>query len=115
MLQIDTDFEQVFRQLNRQQRADIIYHGAVLRLSELKKRRFLAESKLREFEAKYDQSLSQLEAVGLPDDASLAMHEDYILWCHWEQEADTAAEELRSLEPLVNQPFPLSDTSHARR
>ena len=115
MLQIDTDFEQVFRQLNRQQRADIIYHGAVLRLSELKKRRFIAESKIREFEARYRQSLRQLEEVGLPDDASLEMHEDYILWCHWEQEADTAAEELRSLEPLVNQPFPLSDTAHARR
>ena len=78
MPQIDTDFEQVFRQLNRQQRADIIYHGALLRLSELKKQHFLAESKLREFETKYGQSLSQLERVGLPEDAYLEMHEDYI-------------------------------------
>lgn len=115
MLQIDTDFEQAFRQLNSQQRADIIYHGAVLRLSELKNRRFLAESKLREFETKYGQSLSQLETIGLPDDASLEMHEDYILWCHWDQEVHAAASELRTLEPLVNQPFPLSDSSHARR
>lgn len=115
MLQIDTDLEQTFFQLNSQQRADIIYHGATLRLSELKKRRFLAQSKLHEFETKYGQSLAQVESAGLPEDASLEMHEDYVLWCHWDQEVNTTAEEIRRLEPLVSQPFPLSDSSRARR
>lgn len=113
MLQIETNIEQAFLQLGDQQRADIIYHGALLRLSELKKRRFLAANKIRELEVQYGQSLWQLEELGLPDDASIEMHEDYVLWCHWDQVADAAAEEIRRLEPIVNQPIPIPDSSYA--
>lgn len=115
MLQVEANIEQAFLQLGAQERSDIIYHGALLRLSELKKRRFLATNKIRELEAQYGQSLWHLEETGLPDDASIEMHEDYILWCHWDQVANDAAEEIRRLQPIVSQPIPLSDSTYASR
>jgi hypothetical protein len=42
-----------------------------------------AQSKIRFFEEKYSIRLSELEELGLPDDAGYDMHEDYIMWHHW--------------------------------
>lgn len=115
VLQTEMNIEQAFLQRDEQQRADIIYHGTLLRLSELRKRRFLAESKVRELEERYAQPLWQLEQERLPQDASIEMHEDYILWGHWVQVAADAAEEIHRLEPIVNQPIPPADLLYASR
>lgn len=71
-----------FELLPSEERIAVISHGAALRLSTLKKRLFLAESKIRHFQEKYEVSLAELEAKGLPDDADYEMHEDYIMWHH---------------------------------
>ena len=49
----------------------------------LQKRLTLAQAKVQAFEAKYDTTLDQLEANGLPDDAGYVMHEDYVEWHYW--------------------------------
>ena len=101
MAQTEAVIEQAFRRLEDSQRADIIYHGALLRLSELRKRLYLAESKTRDFESKYEITLDRLEIQGVPVDASYEMHEDYILWQHWVAAVIRAKHELKLLEPIV--------------
>lgn len=114
MLQTDTLIEQMFGQLASRQRADIIYHGAMLRVSELNKRLFLAQSKVQGFESKYGTTLAQLEARGVPENASYEVHEDYILWEHWMAEMRRAQAELQSIEPLVRQIPPVERVQDAR-
>ena len=65
------------------ERTAIISYGIAIRLSDLRKRLFLAESKVKHCEGKYQTTLAELDAEGLPDDADWEMHEDYILWRHW--------------------------------
>jgi hypothetical protein len=95
--------EKVFSSLPREEREAIISHGTVLRLSDLKKRHFLATSKVRYFEEKYNTTLPQLEAEGLPDDAGYEMHEDYIMWCHWTSVIDEIEKNISPLEEIVQQ------------
>ena len=75
-----TDF---FESLSASEKIAIITHGIALYQSTLTKRLFLAQAKIKQYEAKYHTSLSKFEAEGLPDDASYEMHEDYIIWNHW--------------------------------
>jgi hypothetical protein len=95
--------EQAFSELPQDERETIISHGAVLRLSDLKKRHFLATQKIRQFEELYHTTLSHLEEEGLPDDASYALHEDYILWRHWVSVAEEVAQKILALEHIVQQ------------
>ena len=76
------NIENKFELLPVEEKIAVITHGAALRLSALKKRLFLAESKVHGFQDKYHISLVDLEAKGLPDDADYEMHEDYIMWHH---------------------------------
>ncbi|MFH1931674.1 MAG: hypothetical protein ABIN18_08820 [Pseudomonadota bacterium] len=71
--------ENKFSSLPDEEKISVISHGVALRLSEWKKRLFLAESKVRHFEEKYRTSLAELDTKGLPDDADHEMHEDYIM------------------------------------
>lgn len=91
-----TDF---FESLSPNEKIAIITHGTALYQSALKKRLFLAQAKIKQYEAKYHTLLSQLEAEGLPDDASYEMHEDYILWSHWTNTENKLQEQIS----LVNQ------------
>ena len=74
--------ENKFSSLSAEEKVSVISHGVALRLSEWKKRLFLAESKVRYFEEKYLTSLTELDTKGLPNDANHEMHEDYIMWHH---------------------------------
>jgi len=38
---------------------------------------------VRAYEEKYQTTYQELHETGLPDDASVEMHEDYIIWSHW--------------------------------
>ena len=100
---VRTQIEESFLALPLEERGAIISHGAALRLSDLRKRLFLAESKLRYFEEKYNISLSQLDAKGLPDDAGYEMHEDYIMWHHWAAVADKIRNDIKALEKIAQQ------------
>jgi hypothetical protein len=100
---IKTRVEKTFLSLPREERETIISHGTAPRLSDLRKRLFLAENKVRHFEEKHKATLAQLDADGLADDADYEMHEDYIMWHHWAEVADKIKKNIASLEEIAQQ------------
>jgi hypothetical protein len=108
-----TQIEKTFLSLPSEERDAIISHGVALRLSNLRKRLFLAESKVQHFEEKYEVTLSQLDAGGLPDDADYEMHEDYIMWHHWTAVADKIKKDIASLEEIAQQGLYMGELSYA--
>jgi hypothetical protein len=75
-------------------------------MSALRNRPSLAESKARHFEAHYRITLEQLDARGLPDNASYEMHEDYILWHHWAEVTKKVAQDIAALQEIAQQGLP---------
>ena len=98
-----TALERAFSALSREERETITRHGVALRVADLKKRLFLAESKIRSFAERYQITLDQLEASGLPDDASYEMHEDYIMWHHWAAVAQKVTRDMQALQDIAQQ------------
>ena len=101
--EVKTPIERVFLSLPEAERETIIRHGVALRLSDLGKRLFLAESKLRQFEERYGAALTHLDQAGLPDNAGYEMHEDYIVWHHWATVAQKAGREIAALQSIAQQ------------
>ena len=95
--------EEAFLALPRTEREVIISHGAAIRLSGLRKRQFLAQSKVRNFEAKYRTTLAKLDVAGLPDDADFEMHEDFVMWHHWQEVSETLGHDISALEAIADQ------------
>jgi len=93
--------ENKFSSLSSEEKVSVISHGVALRLSEWKKRLFLAESKVRYFEEKYHTSLTELDTSGLPDDADHEMHDDYIMCHHWADAVKKAKKQVRDLEAVA--------------
>ena len=58
---VNESIENKFSSLSAEEKVSVISHGVALRLSEWKKRLFLAESKVRFFEEKYRMSLAELD------------------------------------------------------
>jgi hypothetical protein len=105
--------EGLFSSLPQDERAAIISYGIAIRLSDLRKRLFLAESKVNHFEGKYRITLVELDSEGLPDDADWEMHEDYILWHHWAEVIEKTREVLVSLEDIASSGLCLGGMIHA--
>jgi len=105
--------ESFFSSLPQDERVAIISYGVAVRLSDLRKRLFLAESKVKYFEGKYQTTLVELDSDGLPDDADLEMHEDYILWHHWAEVIEKTKETLTSLEKIASSGLCLEGMIHA--
>lgn len=93
--------EDAFSTLGREERVKIITHGAAFRLSNLRNRLILAQSKIEHFQAKYQRSLKDIEREGLPEDANYEMHEDYIFWHHWSDAAQNAEKEIERLKQIT--------------
>ncbi|PKO22834.1 MAG: hypothetical protein CVU38_07230 [Chloroflexi bacterium HGW-Chloroflexi-1] len=93
--------EHDFLALPQVERQTIISYGAALRLADLRKRLFLAESKVRYFEDKYHTHLARLDTDGLPDDAGVELHEDYVMWHHWAAVADQVRNDIAALQGVV--------------
>ncbi len=104
--------ESSFLSLPIEERTAIITHGAAIRLSELHKRLFLAESKVRYLSEKYQTTLPELDAAGLPDNANYEMHEDYIMWHHWVDVADHSRKDISALEEITRQGLYLGEPVH---
>jgi len=64
--------------------ASIFKQGAILRLPYLEGRLLQASKNVKNFELKYKNTLNQLKANGLPEDAGYEMHEDFLEWEYWE-------------------------------
>ncbi|MCK4417096.1 MAG: hypothetical protein KAV99_02900 [Candidatus Latescibacteria bacterium] len=95
--------ENVFASLSPEEKIAIISHGIALHLSALKKRLFLAQAKVRQFEEKYRITLAKLDTQGLPDDANYQMHEDYLMWHHWTDTAEKLKGQIDLLQAIAAQ------------
>jgi len=78
----------------------LIELGAPLLLTETEGRLALAERKIKTFEQQYGITLAQLCKDGLPDDASIEMHEDFIEWSGWQRTREEASQMIVSLQHL---------------
>lgn len=99
-MNVKAQVEQSFLALSGEDREAIISLGTALRLSYLRKRLFLAESKVQHFEEQHGVTLAELEAEGLPDNADHRLHEDYVMWQHWAEVAAKIKPEVVSLESI---------------
>jgi hypothetical protein len=86
-------------------RRRLVELGAPLLLTEAEGRLALAERKLETFEQKYGTTLTQLRQNGLPNDASMEMHEDFVEWAGWQRTYEEASHILTSLQHLLEKPL----------
>ncbi len=86
-------------------RQRLVELGAPLLFTETEGRLALAERKIRAFEIKYGITLAELRRSGLPDDASMEMHEDFVEWLGWQRTHEEASRTLASLPPLMEKPY----------
>jgi hypothetical protein len=110
--EINAQIENTFLALPPLEREAIITHGAVIRLSSLKQRLFLAQSKVRSFEEKYQTTLEAINANGLPDQSDYEMHEDYLMWIHWADVATQSEKALLELEKITSRGVFGGELSH---
>lgn len=75
-------------------RLRLVEFGAPLLRTETEGRLTLAERRIRAFEQKYGMTLAQLRRIGLPDDASMEMHEDFVEWSGWQRTYEEASQVL---------------------
>ena len=94
-------------------RQRLIELGAPLLLTETEGRLALAERKIAVFERKYKSTLTSLNRDGLPDDASMAMHEDFVEWSGWQRTYEEASQTLAALPPLLEQSLVASAASYS--
>ena len=100
-VEADVHIERKFALLPRQERETIIRQGTQMHLTVLRKRLFLAESKVRYFEEKYGDTLHVWDTQGLPENADYEVHEDYVLWHHWSDTSQKMQQEIASLSGIV--------------
>jgi len=82
-------------------RQRLVKLGAPLLQIETESRLALAEYKIAIFERKYATTLSQLQREGLPEDASMEMHEDFVEWSGWQRTRTQARQIIVSLQPIL--------------
>jgi len=111
-VEVNTQIENTFLALPPLEREAIISHGAAIRLSSLKQRLFLAQSKARSFEEKYQTTLDALNDGGLPDQADYEMHEDYLMWMHWAEVSAQCEKDIASLEKITSRGLFNVETGH---
>lgn len=94
--------QEAFFQIPEDERASVLAFGIAMRVSQLRERLFHAQAKVKEFQEKYKTTLAALDANGLPNDSSPEMHEDFILWHHWDEQAHETASKISLLEQLAS-------------
>ncbi len=100
-IDLNEKIERRFLLLSLEEKAAVISYGSAIRYSDLRNCRFLALEKIKFYEKKYQLRLSEIEENGLPDDADYEMHEDYIMWHHWQDVAAKAEKQIEKLQPIV--------------
>ena len=80
-------------------RRRLVELGAPLLRTEAEGRLLVAERKIEAFERKYGTTLAEWQRNGLPEDASVEMHEDFVEWSGWQRTLEQAREVIASLRP----------------
>ena len=81
----------------------IVQLGVERHIQELQDQLGEAQQRIAEFERQYGMSFERLQEVGLPKDAGLKVHEDYVEWSSWkghQTELREGLEKLRRVEAL---------------
>ena len=83
------------------ERERLTLYGARLLLTEMQGRLALATREVARFETKYGLTLTRLDETGLPDDADLETHEDYVEWSGWQATVDETSQTLEILRSIL--------------
>lgn len=79
----------------------IVQLGVERHIQELENKLEKAQQQIAEFERRFGMPFDRLQTVGLPEDAGLAAHEDYVEWSSWEGVRTELAEQLENLRALL--------------
>ncbi len=83
------------------ERKRLALYGARLLLTEMESRLALATRELARFESKYGMNLARLQEIGLPENAGLEAHEDYVEWSGWQATYDETRQILETLKTIL--------------
>lgn len=93
--------EHLLKSLPPDEQRAVLSMGAAFRRIDWQERLYRATAHIRELEARYGCSLAELEARGLPADADVALHEDYVEWHYWERVQAEATKTLAALDEIA--------------
>ncbi len=79
----------------------IVQLGVERHIQELEDQLREAQQRIAEFEHQYGMPFARLQEVGLPEDADLEAHEDYVEWSSWEGHRAELQERLEKLRPML--------------
>ncbi len=99
--QIITTIDSTVAALPAEEREKLTRYGALVLARETESRLELAARKSSEFERKYGMTFEHLDQIGLPDNAGLEEHEDYVEWSGWQATFDEAQETLTNLKKIL--------------
>ena len=79
----------------------IVQLGVERHIQELEAQLRETQQRIAEFEHQYGMSFARLQEVGLPEDAGLGAHEDYVEWSSWEGYQAELQERLKKLRAVL--------------
>jgi hypothetical protein len=79
----------------------IVQLGVERHIQELEGQLEKAQQRIAEFEHQFGMSFARLQEVGLPEDAGLAAHENYVEWSSWEGYRTELEEQLETLRAVL--------------
>ena len=107
--------EALFSSLERDEQVNIISHGVAMRLTDLRKRLDMAQSRVHQLEEKYGKTLDELKTQKLPDDADYEMHEDHVMWHHWVAVLAETQNRITSLDEIAQHGLYLGESFNVGR
>ena len=79
----------------------IVQLGVERHIQELEDQLEEAQQRVAGFEQRFGMSLAHLQEVGLPNDAGLQAHEDYVEWSSWEGYQAELQEQLGKVRAML--------------
>jgi len=79
----------------------VVQLGVERYIQELEDQLREAQQQIAEFEHQYGTSFARLQEVGLPEEAGLKAHEDYVEWSSWEGYQAELQERLKKLRAML--------------
>jgi chromosome segregation ATPase len=87
--------------LSAQEWQRIVQLGVERQIQELQEQLAEAQQEIAQFERRFGTSFARLQETGLPEDASMEAHEDYVEWSSWEGRQADLQEQLETLHVLL--------------
>ena len=81
----------------------IVQLGIEHHIQELEEQLTEAQLEIARFELAFGMSLARLQETGLPENASIKAHEDYVEWSSWEGRQADLQEQLEKLHAILGE------------